>query len=90
MFHSAALLGSGKVLVAGGETSNTQTRTVFASAELFDPASGTFSVTGSMHTARATFQMIPLANGQVLVAGGDTGSTRSQITPTAAAELYAL
>jgi hypothetical protein len=32
-------------------------------------------------------QMTRPANGQVLAAGGDTGS--SQITPTAAAELYA-
>ena len=86
VLHSAALLGNGKVLVAGGENSTGQSRTVFASAELFDPATGLFSTTGSMQTTRAEFQMIPLANGQVLVAGGDTGS--SQVTPTTAAELY--
>ena len=86
VFHSTALLGSGKVLEAGGENSTTQSRTVFASAEVFDPATGTSSTTGSMHTTRAEFQMIPLANGQVLVAGGDTGS--SQVTPTTAAESY--
>ncbi len=86
VFHSATLLSNEKVLVAGGENNNTQSRTVFASAELFDPATGTFLATGTMRTTRAFFEMVPLTNGQVLAAGGDTGS--SQVTPTAAAELY--
>src|SRR5690349_219032 len=47
--HTATLLPSGKVLIAGGEDS---TGTPLASAELYDPATGTFSSTGSMTTAR--------------------------------------
>lgn len=48
----------------------------------------TFSTTGSLHTARELSEMVPLASGQVLVAGGDTGA--SQVAPTATAEVYAL
>ena len=59
--HTATLLSSGKVLVAGGGP---------ASAELYDPASGTWSSTGSMATARYDDTATLLANGKVLVAGG--------------------
>src|SRR5437870_3346435 len=37
-YHTATLLGNGKVLVAGGNTPSGATN----AAELFDPASGTF------------------------------------------------
>jgi hypothetical protein len=56
--HTATLLPSGEVLVAG------------ASAELYDPASGTWSATGSFGTARDDYTMTLLPNGKVLVSGG--------------------
>ena len=46
---TAVLLRNGRVLVAGGGDGISD---VLASAELYDPASGTWSVTGSMVTAR--------------------------------------
>ena len=46
--HTATLLPSGKVLVAGGYDGSG----VLSSAELYDPASGTWTATGSMSTAR--------------------------------------
>ena len=46
---TAVLLRNGRVLVAGGGDGISG---VLASAELYDPASGTWSVTGSMVTAR--------------------------------------
>ena len=46
--HTATLLPNGKVLVAGGLI----TAASLASAELYDPASGTWSATGSLNTAR--------------------------------------
>jgi large repetitive protein len=55
-----------KVLVAGGSGP----AGVLASAELYDPATGRWTVTGSMHTARQDQAATLLANGKVLVAGG--------------------
>ncbi len=46
--HTATLLPSGKVLVAGGDNG----AGVLSSAELYDPASGTWTATGSLGTAR--------------------------------------
>ena len=46
--HTATLLPSGKVLVAGGPDDATD----LSSAELYDPATGSWSSTGSLGTAR--------------------------------------
>jgi hypothetical protein len=74
------LLLNGKVLVAGGFGAGGN----LASAELFDPASGTWSGTGSMNSPRQYHTAIGLPNGQVLVAGGrDTNYLMM-----ASAELY--
>jgi len=74
--HTATLLTNGKVLVAGGIDATT-------TAELFDPASGTFSATGSMVSARHDHTATVLFNGRVLVAGGDnvTGATVELFDP---------
>jgi hypothetical protein len=71
--HSATLLNSGKVLITGGVDNSGN---VLATAELFDPSSGTFSSTGSMSTTRTGHTATLLASGKVLVAGGcDSGGT---------------
>ena len=54
-----------------------------ASAELYDPASGTWTATGSLTTARASHTATLLPNGKVLVAGGFDSSGC-----LASAELY--
>ena len=69
--HTATLLPSGKVLIAGGRTGDSTDS--LASAELYDPASGTFSPTGSMSSTRAWQTATLLTNGKVLIAGGTTG-----------------
>jgi hypothetical protein len=71
----AMLLDDGRVLIAHGD----------ASAELYDPATGTFNPTGSMTTERVGASSTRLADGRVLIAGGLVqGGTKT----LASAELY--
>ena len=82
-FHTATLLGNGKVLVAGGEDAGA---TAFSSAELYDPTTGTFSPTkGSMTAPRVGHTATLLGNGKVLIAGGATDATENALS---SAELY--
>jgi hypothetical protein len=82
--HEATLLSNGKVLVAGGTLSFDTLDRVTATAELYDPATGTFSPTGSMTTPRALFTATLLPNGKVLVSGGNDNLGKVLAT----AELY--
>jgi hypothetical protein len=69
--HAAILLPSGRVLIVGG-SDNRDWHGEYASAEIYDPASGTFAITGAMSTARFKLPaaVALLSNGKVLVAGG--------------------
>jgi len=80
-YHTATLLSSGKVLIAGGLGPGNDSP--FVSAELYDPTAGTFAPTGSMATGRACHTATLLNNGMVLITGGSTATT-----VTATAELY--
>jgi hypothetical protein len=65
---AAALLGNGKVLIAGGYHEPTEYLT---SAELYDPATRTFTAVGAaMTAARYAPSAAPLPGGRALVAGG--------------------
>src|SRR5450755_5001651 len=79
--HTATLLPNGKVLVAGG-VNGPGDQTATAIAELYDPASGTWTATGSLVTARYVHSATLLPNGKVLVAAGRSGNT------AASAEVY--
>ena len=61
--HAAA---DGRVLVSGGVNA----AAILASAEIYDPALGTWSLTGSMSTARYVHTATLLPDGRVLVSGG--------------------
>lgn len=73
-FHSATLLPNGKVLIVGGYTVCGQTCIPASSAELYDPAIGTFTPTSKMTAAYVTGHVL-LPDGRVLVAGTDTTHT---------------
>jgi hypothetical protein len=80
-FHTATLLGNGKVVVAGG---NDSTGKALASAELFDPLTGKFTTSGSMRTPRAHHMATLLNDGTILITGG----VDENGIPLASAELF--
>jgi hypothetical protein len=69
---TATLLGSGKVLIAGGIGGVGIGGGVgpLATADLFDPAARTFATTGSMTVARYGHTATLLESGMVLIVGG--------------------
>jgi hypothetical protein len=70
--HTATLLPNGKVLIVGGQKSNAPAA-FEASAELYDPATDSFTLLASgLRTPRTTHRAVRLADGKVLVAGGST------------------
>ena len=69
--HTATLLADGKLLVAGGGDHHDS---LLAQAELYDPATGTWSLTGSLVTPRRLHQAVLMADGRVLIAGGLNGT----------------
>ena len=66
----AVALADGRVLVAGGDAEDVDAWRPTAAAEIYDPATGTFTPTGSMKTRRDYHSLTRLADGRVLVAGG--------------------
>jgi hypothetical protein len=82
--HTAVLLADGRLLVIGGTAAVTTAYTFTHdgrpknSAEVYDPAAGAWTATGSLQVARQGFTATLLQDGRVLVAGaassGDPGS----------------
>lgn len=82
---TATLLLDGRVLVAGGASMGDSFAPSIASAELFDPATGTWSAAADMIVARVGHTATLLRDGRVLVAGGTTSDGWSGLT---SAELF--
>src|SRR3990170_2126880 len=74
-YPASAMMDGGKVLVAGGLLSGSPLK----SAELYDPASNSWTTTGSMSVARASFSLTKLAGGAVMAAGSysNPGTTKT-------------
>jgi hypothetical protein len=79
VFHTATLLRNGKVLVAAGGGAGE-----IGAADIYDPATGSWTATGSLVRPRTFHTATLLPNGKVLIAGGlaNSGGTQSS------AELY--
>ena len=93
--QTATLLPDGDVLVAGGGCNGQaygcdagSFLSTLKSAELYDPATGTWSATGSMHEGRQFFTATLLPDGKVLVAGGFNDCDDDFCSDLASAELY--
>jgi len=88
-FHTVTLLPDGTVLIAGGngqEPGSNATSTDVA--ELYDPATGTFSLTGRLNSPRTGAAAALLPDGRVLIAGGTRATDGFGHAPTSSAELY--
>jgi len=86
-YTTLTLLDDGKALLAGGDTVTHFFNPAVASAELYDPSTGSWTATGSMGTARSGHTATLLRDGKVLVAGG-TNDNDTLSYRLASAELY--
>src|SRR5437773_481075 len=77
--HTAIRLNDGTVLIAGGQRGARYRR----AAQLFDPATDTFTALGPMSTPRGRHTATLLRDGRVVVIGGTDG-----VKPVASLEIY--
>ena len=76
--HTATLLSDGRVLLTGGTkvTSTPPHFDILNTAEIYDPTTGDFTrTTGIMTTSRRYHSAVLLADGRVLITGGEGGGT---------------
>ncbi len=84
--HTATLLGDGRVLVTGGLA--TPTGSVLSSAEIYNPATGTFSaLLDTLASPRTDHRAVLLTTGKVLIAGGSIGAPGNPVS-LASADLF--
>jgi hypothetical protein len=85
--HNATLLNDGRVLITGGLNYYGNPNTAYMTgvvAEIYDPATGSWTNTGSMAVGRYWSSATLLNDDRVLVVGG----TDLMDTPIGAAEIY--
>jgi hypothetical protein len=75
-------------LIAGGKTGETSNDHVEDTAEIFDPSTGKFSLTGSLNAARFEHSAVLLPTGLVLLGWGVSFTTPGNFSAVNTAELY--
>jgi N-acetylneuraminic acid mutarotase len=85
---TATVLLDGRVLVVGGGSQGSPGFASTNTAEIFDPATGAWTPTAPMSTARASDTATLLSDGEVLVTGGASTYHGPKGTVTATAEIY--
>lgn len=89
--HAATRLQDGRVLITGSIDFSTFPRTAVGSAEIYDPATGQFTLTGSLVQARYYHTATMLPDGRVLLAGGSARGVplrTAESSPLASTEIY--
>lgn len=71
--HTAVVLASGEVLVAGGTSTEPSNDRALASAEIYNPVAGTWRTVGSMTAGRELVKALLLPDGKILAVGGSIG-----------------
>jgi len=90
--HTATLLADGRVLVDGGigQRAPDFSDTAVLEAEIWDPATGSFSSAGQDAAGRALHTATLLPDGRVLLTGGFTRAEQGEVVGvTASAEIWA-
>lgn len=94
-WHTATLLADGMVLVAGAEHADDNfgwpepfARGILSTTELYNPATGKWTATGSLTMSRTEQVAARLSNGKVLVAGGFGPVTTTTDGALASADIY--
>ncbi len=86
--YAAVKLADGKILITGG-TPSVMTVEPLDSAELYDPATNTFTLlTTIMTRTRTAHTMTLLSDGRVLITGGRDALVSGAYTTTRTAEIY--
>ena len=76
--HSATLMADGRVLVVGGSTNLGATGGTLNKAEIYDPATNSWSETGDLSLARSNHTATVLPDGRVVILGGRVPSGNGQ------------
>jgi len=86
VYHTATLLPNGTVLVAGGITDHSgnlgSNGSATNSAEIYDPTTDTWTLTGALNTPRFAHRAVLMASGQILAVGGASNENDSGLSST--------
>lgn len=92
--HTATTLADGRVLVTGGRTgvsanpASSFYGVVLDTSELYDPATDSWSPTGSMNVARRSATQTLLPDGRALICGGGDGVSTGSAMAIASCETF--